>query len=294
MKEYKTCYISAPFGTELKILKEVLNNEGISLTEDCLINTGYSIADSIKKAINKSDLVCGIIKENLDSYNVFFELGIAYTKNKPIVIFMDENINIPIYLKHYPYTYINIENKKSLTTFFDFFLNYGQIIEEKKDIQRKRKKIPLNLSWVNNQKNILENGNEAQFLNIIEKIFKQAGYQIQSQPDYQENRPDFAFWAKNLEKYFENPILIEIKSRLSSNIKIYESEIQLRNFIKEIGGDIGLIIYYDTINQDVLPDSKDYPLILKFSFKEFVNSIETGEFENLIINKRNKIAHGRL
>jgi len=287
-----SCFISAPFGFDLTLFKKIFDEHNITIIDQSFLKLGNSIPEEINKAINHSDLFCAIIPNNEKTSNIFFEIGLAYAKNKQILIFVEKNIELPIELKSFLYFTSNFENESTIRLSIESFLNFGNVKKE-----QKQKILEINenhqINIVEDQKEI-DSKNEAEFELFIEKLFRTAGYLTKFQINYRDSRFDIALWIDKLENFFGNPIIIEVKSGYMSPQALNNCEDQLRQQILKIGGNLGIIIYKGKRRENFPELSKKVPLIIKFSSDELITLLKNDKFESEIIAQRNKIVHGNL
>ena len=92
----------------VRSLVENLVNEGVDVwLDEKEISVGESIADKIEEGLRSSDsLVLVISPENIQSSNLFFELGAALAMGKRVIPVVDENVPVkdlppPIRLKRF-------------------------------------------------------------------------------------------------------------------------------------------------------------------------------------------------
>lgn len=284
-----SCFISAPFGFDLSLFKKIMREHHIVTFDQSLLNLGDSVPESINMAIQKSDLFCAIIPNEKNISNIFFEIGLAFAQHKPILLFVGKSVELPVELNSLLYFPSNFENEESLQFYITSFLNFGNS-ELKKNYSLSTNKIPLNYPSFKNE------NREAyfQFEKKVEKIFKDAGYLTESQDRIRDSQIDLVLWVDKLENQFGNPILVEVKYGNLTPTLMSKTESNLRNQITKIGGNLGLIIYYDKNKREVSNFSKDLPLIIKFSIDELIDLLKKGQFESEIIAIRNRIVHGIL
>ena len=296
------CYISAPFGTDLTLIKDILKEKKIITTNQGMVGTGEPIINTVKKAIENSNFICGIIPREIGSENIFFDIGMAYAINKPIILLFDSNIDIPIFLNNLSYVKVNFKNESSIKLALNSFIDYGlpNYNTNKKYYHEIKKQFDQNLVtnffYEFNERRIYE----VDVNHFLEKLLKEAGYTVETKYNIKsENklyRPDIAVWIEELQNIFKNPILIEIK-RITTDKNLLDTEIQLTNYLKIIEGNIGIIVYYgaqDIKYPYVAQDIVIKPLIVSFNIYEFVDLIKNHNLENKLTVIRNQVAHGGL
>src|SRR5687767_12689540 len=93
----KKCFLSAPARTSLLPLRDILEKKGIEAVLPFeLPIEGRDFGEIIENAILDADLCIGILPQNTDLSNVYFEVGFAAGKRKPIILIAPDGAsNLP-------------------------------------------------------------------------------------------------------------------------------------------------------------------------------------------------------
>lgn len=82
----KTCFISAPAGARLDVLRASLESRGVRLLVPRDLTVGADWTFEIHKELSRADLVIGVLTSDRQSQAVFFELGQASALGRRILI----------------------------------------------------------------------------------------------------------------------------------------------------------------------------------------------------------------
>ena len=103
---------------------------------------------------------------------------------------------------------------------------------------------------------------------------------------------DFAIWSDELGKIFGNPIIVEVKLGNFSSIQIRNIEEQLKRYSDKADAKIAILIYLDKNKKRHKLQSSLSPLLFSYDLEDFIEDLLEVTFEKLVLNQRNKIAHG--
>lgn len=303
--ERQKCYISAPFGRNLKVIKKILYNNNISSTDQSNIRIDKPIINTIEELITDANFVCGVIPTKKDCENVYFEVGIAYTKKKPIVLIADINIDLPVSLNNLMLIRVNFRSEESIKLALESFIKYGL---KNYDINKTNIKNNVHNYHISNLENdiceiidyniyepVISHTNGYEVQDYLTQLLSKHGYLVEHQLKINQNdqifRPDIALWIDEIQNIFSNPVLIEIKLH---NNNLQQAEEQLRRYLKAIGSNLGIIVYVgDRINGNNIVSYKSQ-FIVKFELYEFINLVKNNDLNNKLIQLRNQIVHGGL
>src|SRR5712672_3614276 len=92
----RSCFISAPIGTDLSPIRRVLAKLHVRVVLPFeLPITGSSVAHQITKAIHNADFVIGVLGRTT-SPNVFYELGFATALQKRLIVIAPQEAAVPL------------------------------------------------------------------------------------------------------------------------------------------------------------------------------------------------------
>lgn len=295
MTKFNSCFLSAPAGTNLETLRKILNEKKIKWYDQSTITVGDSIQKTIKDNIKSADFFCLIIPD-IDDYsryfNIFYELGIAVSSEKPVLIFINPLVKMPSFIQNFTYIRSDLNNIESLRYNIDTFVKYSK--PKKSSFQLNEKKTDnLNNLWVSEGLKEVETGDQKTFEQFVFSLFKKSGFIVSN--DFKPNKKDYeidlAIWIDSLDDILYNPIVAELKYGHFSEQQLDTLENQLRNYLYLQGG-IGLLIYFDENKKNFPSKINKWPLIIRLSLKELTELIISDKLEEEIIKRRNYAVHG--
>lgn len=293
MSKYKSCFISAPTGTNLKLFREALNKKEIQWIDQSNFSLGDSLQESTIDHIKSADFFCLIIPKLYDDsfyFRIFYELGIAEAAKKPILIFVSPNFKIPTFIRNYTYIRSDLDNLDSINYNIDTFTKYSK--PKKTTYGYKGKKsVERDFSWIENSLKEVEMGNHQNLENFVFNLFEKSGL-IVSESNEKSFDIDLAIWIDSVDEILGNPIPIELKYGYLSEKRLNFSENALREYMDDFYGKIGLIIYFDKNNKKFQSKYDKWPFIIRLSISELVDLIINDKFEQELIKQRNLAVHG--
>src|SRR5690348_10006168 len=102
-KIFTSCFISAPFGADLRGLPRVLDEMNIQW-EWAKSHMAHSerLPDDLRKIIRGVDFVIGVLFGGALDSNTMFEIGVAVGATKPVLLLMADNVDLPSNLQVLP------------------------------------------------------------------------------------------------------------------------------------------------------------------------------------------------
>jgi hypothetical protein len=116
-------------------------------------------------------------------------------------------------------------------------------------------------------------------------MLEASGVETRREPKYQNFYPDFAVWIDELEPYFGNPILIEVKRQIHTDRQAKYVVEQVLHYIS-LSNVRAVIVFAAQISSEAMKVASSYPNLYFFDLHESLGQI--------IRNERNARFHGRL
>ncbi len=141
MADEKLCFVIMPFESSCDKVYEAIKKAGVFVgfrveraDERFAID---KIPERIEKLLQSADLLVADVSE--ENPNVYYELGLAHAKNKPVILICRDGVHIPFDIHHWSHVRYDDENtlKRNLLKIFD---NVSEQIVIKKD--RLKEQIP--------------------------------------------------------------------------------------------------------------------------------------------------------
>lgn len=149
-------------------------------------------------------------------------------------------------------------------------------------------------SFKNQITNLRNIGHGRELEYIIEEIFKTVRLNYVENSSNKDKGVDFALWSNELGKIVGNPIIVEVKYGNLSNSTIKNAEQQLLQYINKSDAKVAILLYLDKKGKRFKIQSSLSPLMMAYDVEDFITDLLNHSFEGLVLNQRNKIAHGNL
>jgi hypothetical protein len=291
--DIKTCFISAPAKTDLLPLRGILEKIGIKAVLPFeLPIRGRDFGQIIEDAIRDADLCIGIFPQKADLSNVYFEVGYAAGKRKPILLIIpDGEFNPPASLVTYPVCTAPLTDEARIEAFLESYLQYASRRKSmRREISQSRalgKRASLLLDHLHS---LGTHATEAEIHNILADAFEAAGVSAVAEPSGDNRRYDFGLWIDELDSLIGNPIMVEFKRNLDR-----PGALRLKShFIRDFGpGGRGLlVVYLRSTDADVSKLSSGVPLVLFLSISELIAELRNRSLSEFIRKHRNRLVHG--
>ncbi len=301
MNRHLKCFISASFETETDIIKSVLDENGVDVFDLYDFSIGGSIQQILKRKLRQSDFAIFILTE--ENKNVLYEMGVCEGLGKQHFIFLDKKLSIPFYVTNKFFIHTDLNDRVFLKNSIEKILQdvstkrlktsrSSTEKETKKDNNYDRDTRDSLESYLPQIQRLRETGTGLEMETVIEDIFKTLKLNYVNNKRGRDKGVDFALWNDELGKIIGNPIIVEAKyGNLSS--KVFENaEQQIRNYIEKSDAKIALFLYLDKRGKRHRIKSSLRPLFMSYDLEDFARDLTTSSFERIILNQRNKIAHG--
>lgn len=283
----KSCFISAPFGTDTASLRDALNRRNVRWADATTIPAAGNLTEAITGAIGKSDFFCLVAPDERRS-NVFFELGIAVGKGKPVLAFVQSSEAMPFDAA--TYFRLSLSNTSEVERAIDTFLQHSKPVSKKQRPAGSTK----TASGLATRNSATLSGLAAE--ERTAELFRQAGFIVSTQPVHHDRGADLAVWIDELGPSLAGPLIVQVKSGGMSADNFHRAESQLREYVAKAHSLCGLLVYW---NADAPPLPKDsqrgvLPLVVSMSGERLGTLLENGEFARELTQLRNAAVHGRV
>lgn len=294
-------FVSAPAGTDLSQIVESLEENNIHVLDPSEFAPGaVRITDKIIDGIRHSDLVVAVLGMTSSNANVLFELGCAFALKKKILVILPEGYEVPSDIKDMVYIRSTPRNREAVGFALEQILaspeqeiGYGTRL-----LDRSKPLGDLAIDLLKRLKR-LESFNDAPVERDIESIvcemLEASGVVTRSQPQqkHTEIRPDFAVWIEELEPYFGNPILIEVKGRLNNAGQAKYAVDQVLHYTS-VSNVLTVVVFSSQISSEALEVISLYPNLYFFDLRDFLIHLQQESLGSIIRDERNARVHGRL
>lgn len=284
--KFKRCFISAPFGTNTGVIRHALEAEGVQWSDQTSVNAGNSWLDVLEQEVARSDFVCAIVPSEGHG-NIFFELGIAYSKGKPILAFISPSLEMPSGMHSLTYVRSDPTDSALVRVALRTFLEHA----EPRVLSKKRSRSRSTVS--NSSRSPARYLNQGRdFEDRTAALLARAGFIVSEQNKQHDVGADFAVWIDQLEHSLGNPVLVEVKAGHLSSARLNQAASQLRKHVERTRGRWALLVYWDDDGREFSPRSFEWPLVLFLSGKKLSRLVTRGELVKELVKLRNLAVHG--
>lgn len=291
----KTCFISAPAGARLGVLRASLESRGLRVLVPHDLAVGTDWASEIQKQLSKADLVIGVLTSERQSPWVLFELGQASALGRRIVLITSPNADpIPFALHQFLVLRIDLDNQEAIGFALDQLLSAPD--------QPRRDPVPqsarlaglgtkaddlmaaLDRSLASSDWHSLEQ--------VVADALRSSGADVVVTSPTRDIGADFAVWSDVLEPFVGNPLLVEVKTRIRGKADAHRAIRQLKSYLGASGSRWALLLYGDGPDPDSQSWSGSPPNVLVLSLRSLLEALRTRGFPELVRDLRNRRVHG--
>jgi hypothetical protein len=291
---FKTCFISAPFGVDTSVLRRSLSNLGVRWFDQTSFTPDLEWPDAVDKAVATADFVCVVLPDGTQG-NIFFELGIAYAKRKPILAFIGKSAILPTDVRSLTYFRVELRDVEAVGYALETFLTHARD-EHASEISMPRSRRESKHS-VDAFISVPETVQGLQFEDRTAELLRDAGFIVsrRGMERAHDQGADLAVWIEELQNYaLGNPLLVEVKAGNLTQESIHRAELQLRSYVQKTHGRSGLLIYWDWQNREFPPVEKGWPVIFRLSGEALTRLVREQRLPDELIRLRNTVAHGEV
>lgn len=289
------CFIIAPVDVDTSVLRSALEQRNIKWVDAASAEPGSSILDTIESAIRHANFVCVVIPQGIGATNVCFELGLATGLRKPVLLFVEPGVEIPVDLASFAYVRAAHTDQGAIAFNLDAFLEHSlQRPKARQRVSRPRPK-EINIDWARDKVVTLEQMPPSMAAEALEELvvslFEQMGAVVIRQPSKAKLGVDMALWLDEVQSSLGNPLLVEVKLGRLTESRVIEVEEQLRNYISKTHARAGLLVYLDREGQRFMRVRPSWPLVFRFDVRDLIELSSRGELVKTLLAERNRAAH---
>jgi hypothetical protein len=298
-REFKSCFISAPFGASLGALTRVLDRAEIQW-EWARSNLDLSdrLPGDLRKIIRGVDLVIGVILGDAATDNTMFEVGLAVGLGKPVLLIVADPRNMPSDLASIPSVNASLHDEKALELHLDLLIRssrqgprYPSSGQSGKSSVAPLKDFGLHSSVRYDSKP--ESALEGELVVLIEQAGGRTLLHPRLEGQAHQFTPDVLFWLPIADVELLNPAVIELKGHVQTLAQLSDAEQQLLGFLQQTGVRTGLLIVRG-LGQESGTEFRGSPFlnVFRLDFEKFRTLITRGELASYLHQERNRAAHG--
>ncbi|QEH32752.1 hypothetical protein OJF2_12310 [Aquisphaera giovannonii] len=292
----RRAFISAPASVDTGVIRQALESRGIAPYEiDDLANAGVSMPEIIDDCIQRADLVVAVIGGGKAKGNVLFELGFATALKKRILALVPPDEDLPV--SEIPYLRISPDNREAIDFGLDQILRVpwpgwqapGEPARKTEPIGAAADALLARLAAA------VGHLDEQELTEIVTDALaasKISSLSYSSEIVVEDSRADFAIWSDDFEPWVGNPLLIEVRSRLSNRGDLSRTLDQITRMLDKTHTAWGLLLY-GVADFALGDESARHPRVFVMSIEEFVRSLRETGLGEFLRGRRNLRVHGR-
>jgi len=293
--------------TEIEPLLDLLRERDIIVrTASDTLPLGLGIASSIEREIENADFLCGVLSLEGDLQNVFYELGFAHGKRKPVFLVIEGKWPLPtdLSLNEMPYVRAPLRDRAAIEFALEQFVSNTITAVERKTI--KAKPAPPKFSVLHRPKAEADHIHSCrQFLKSLDKelsgreiefhfaklLRTLGGVEVVERDQPGDKGVDMVLWVDALRSTIGNPILVEVKTGEISDYALDRAEQQLRSQVDVTRAAAGLLVYHGRTAGKIRPSSAARPLVMRFELRNLTETLCERSLARTIVSERNRITH---
>ena len=244
----RACYISSPPGVKTSAIEKVLASRGlITILGSEVAKSADINGRNILKSVVNSDYMIAVLRTGADNTNVYYEIGLAHGLGKRTLIIASPEIKQSVTkLKSSLYLRLEINNEDSVAFAIDQVLGAPEIeMDSPAMVVRENKPIGKLADDLLSELRNPDNTWGAHPENAVVKALGTSGVNALVKSKYWDDGADIAVWADELENIIGNPLLVEVKQRISGTTSITRLSNQLESYLDNSNAEYLLLLYLE-------------------------------------------------
>jgi hypothetical protein len=289
----KTCFISAPLGADLGVLRAALEARGVRVLVPKELAVGADWVSEIRNEISHADLVIGIVPSARQAPWVLFELGQASALDRRIVLITSPKAEpVPFSLHQVVTLRIDLDNTEAIEFALDQVMSAPPLGRDRRPASSQTFALGGKAdTLIAKLRRSLADANFAEVEAVVAEALRDSGTDAIASSTGHDVGADFAVWSDVLEPFVGNPLLIEVKAKLTSKTAASKAFRQLATYMDKSGSRWALLLYGEG-PRDEKELSSSLPNVLVLSVQSLLENLRTQSFPELVRDLRNRRVHG--
>jgi hypothetical protein len=293
-RKIETCFVSAPQGISLEVLRESLLAHNIRPLIPQELSAGTDWASELQRELTQADLVIGILPTGRQSAWVLFELGQAWALGRRILVIAPPGSEpVPLTLQRLLVLRITPNNRQAI----DFALD--QLLSAPPETVTKETRKPFQSIGLGAQADLLlarldqlpQTSGAQDFEKLVSEAIRGSGTDVVVESPERDRGADLAIWSDVLESFVGNPLLVEVKLKIRTKTKAGEIFKQLSSYLGASDTRWALLVYGD----GPAPEDRFWhscpPNILLMPARALLEALRTRTFPEIVRDLRNRRVH---
>ncbi len=294
-RNIKTCFVLAPRGIPLEILRESLLAHDIRPLIPQELSAGTDWPSELQRQLVQADLVIGILPTGRQSAWVLFELGQAWAVGRRILVIAPPGSEpVPSTLQRLLVLRIAPDNRQAIDFALDQLLSAPPEPPAKEEARKPFESMVLGTqadSLLARLDQSLHSGGAQDFEKTVSDAIRGSGTDVVVESPERDRGADLAVWSDVLEPFVGNPLLIEVKLKIQTKAKAGEVFKQLSSYLGASDIRWALLLYGD----GPPPEDRFWrscpPNILLMSARVLLEGLRTRTFPEIVRDLRNRRVH---
>jgi lambda repressor-like predicted transcriptional regulator len=291
----KTCFISAPAGAKLEVLRAALETRGLRVLVPHELAVGTDWASEIQKQISNADLVIGVITSERQSPWVLFELGQASALGRRIVLITSPKTHpVPFSLHQFLVLRIDLDNQEAIGFALD------QVLSAPDPVKGERAKQGKALAGLGQRADALiatldrslAESDWRSVEQVVAEALRNSGADVVVTSPSRDIGADLAVWSDVLEPFVGNPLLVEIKARIRTKNEATQAVRELASYVGASGSRWALLLFGEGPDPEGTAWANSPPNVLVLSLRSLLQTLRTRPFPEIVRDLRNRRVHG--
>jgi hypothetical protein len=293
-RKIKTCFVSAPLGISLEVLRESLLAHDIRPLIPQELSAGTDWASELQRQLTQADLVIGILPTKRQSAWVLFELGQAWALGRRILIVAPPGSEpVPSSLQRLLVLRIAPDNRQAI----DFALD--QLLSAPPEMATKETRKPFQSLGLGDQADLLlarldellHSSGAQEFEKMVAEAIRGSATDVVVESPERDRGADIAVWSDVLEPFVGNPLLVEVKLKIQTKTKAGEIFKQLSSYLGASDTRWALLVYGDGPGPEDRFWHSCPPNILLMPARTLLGALRTRTFPEIVRDLRNRRVH---
>lgn len=286
----KTCFITAPAGSNLDVLIEALQRRDIQVVVPGDLPPGANLGTEISNLLTGVDLVIGVLTRERRSEWVLFELGQAWAKGKRILLLAPPNsAHLPSTLRRFLTVRANLSNREAIEFAIDQLLAAPETTSPPSAAHKETRPLGATAaSYLQGSFDLTTHVGSAELEQLVANALRETGVDVVVTAQGRTYGVDLALWSDAWHQSVGNPLLVEIKGHLPTQRAAADAAQQLAKYVAASGGRWGLLLFADG-PRDLrgLP-----PTVLALPIDALFTRLQHETLDDIVRDLRNRRVHG--
>jgi hypothetical protein len=282
----------APSGSELGVLRQVLEEAGLSPTSSLDLGAGIALANADLSPLQAAVVVLPLKRNRRGLQAVLLETGIAAGRGLPLLIIVSPDQSIPTALATIQVVKTDLTNREALSLHVGLFVKALRAPANAPiEASSARRSAPLSPEIADHFETRLASligsplsSREFAIEQIVVDLLASAGANIEY--GGQDRGFDAAAFLPGEEERL-GLLVIEVKDRLDRASRI-KAERQLQSYVIDARAGLGLLLYLSSTSTASTPTT---PLVLSMPIRELLSELRVLPLSRVLVRARNEAIH---